>query len=92
MFQFAVIHMVKGFHVVKKAEVDVFLKFPCFLYDLTNVGNLISGSSAFSKPSLGFFVSIGAQFQVIWEKENSLAILITGLATSHLLLPVCRLR
>ena len=50
--QFAVIHTVKGFSVVSEAEVDVFLEFPCFLYDPTSVGNLISGSSAFSKPSL----------------------------------------
>ena len=63
--QFVVIHTVKGFHIVKKAEVDVFLKFSCFLYDLINVVILISGSSAFSKPSLGFFISIGAKFQVI---------------------------
>ena len=41
--------------VVKEAEVDVFLKFPCFFYDPTNVGNLISGSSAFSKLSLYFW-------------------------------------
>ena len=47
-----VIHTVKGFGVVNKAEVDVFLKFSCFFYDLTDVGNLISGSSAFSKSSL----------------------------------------
>ena len=40
----------KGFHVVNEAEVDVFLKFPCFLYDPVNAGNLISDSSAFSKP------------------------------------------
>ena len=46
------IHTVKGFSIVLEAEVDVFLEFPCFLYDPTNVGNLISGSSAFSKPSL----------------------------------------
>ena len=46
------IHTVKGFSVVNEAEVDVFLKFPCFLYDPTNVGNLISGSSAFSKPNV----------------------------------------
>ena len=46
------IHTVKGFSVVNEAEVDVFLEFPCFLYDPTNVGNLISGSSAFSKPIL----------------------------------------
>jgi len=38
--------------VVSEAEVDVFLEFPCFLYDPVNVSNLISGSSAFSKPSL----------------------------------------
>ena len=50
--QFVVIHTVKGFHVVNEAEVDVFLEFPCFYYDPMNVGNLISGSSAFSKPSL----------------------------------------
>ena len=50
--QFVVIHTVKGFHIVNKTEVDVFLEFPCFLYDPTNVGNLISGSCAFSKPSL----------------------------------------
>ena len=45
------IHTVKGFSVVNEGEVDLFLEFPCFLYDPTNVGNLISGSSAFSKPS-----------------------------------------
>ena len=45
-------HTVKGFSVVNEAEVDVFLEFPCFLYDPTDVGNLISGSSAFSKSSL----------------------------------------
>ena len=50
--QFVVIHTVKGFRIVNKTEVDVFLEFPCFLYDPTNVGNLISGSCAFSKPSL----------------------------------------
>ena len=50
--QFVGIHTVKGFHVVNEAEGDAFLEFPCFLYDLTNVGNLISGSSAFLKPRL----------------------------------------
>ena len=50
--QFVMIHTVKGFIGVNKTEVDVFLEFPCFLYDPANVGNLISGSSAFSKPSL----------------------------------------
>ena len=43
------IHTVKGFDIVSKAEVDVFLELPCFLNDATDVGNLISGSSAFSK-------------------------------------------
>ena len=53
IFQFSVIHIVKGFHVVNEAEVDVFfLKFPYFLYDPMNVWYLISGSSAFSKTSL----------------------------------------
>ena len=43
--QFVVINTVKGISVVNEAEVDVFLEFPCFFYDPTNVGNLISGSS-----------------------------------------------
>ena len=50
--QFVVIHTVKGFSVVDEVEVDVFLELPCFLHDPVNVDNLISGSSAFSKPSL----------------------------------------
>ena len=50
--QFVVIHTVKGFGIVNKAEVDVFLEFSCFFYDPADVGNLISGSSAFSKFSL----------------------------------------
>ena len=50
--QFVVIHTVKVFSVVNEAEVDVFLEFPCFLYDPTNIGNLNSGSSAISKSSL----------------------------------------
>ena len=53
--QFVMIHTVKGFTVVNEIEVDVFLKFPCFLYDPENVENLISGSSSFSKPSLNFW-------------------------------------
>ena len=50
--EFAVIHTVKGFGVVNKAEVDVFLELPCFFNDPVDVGSLISGSSAFSKSSL----------------------------------------
>ena len=49
---FVVIHTVKGFSVVNEAEVDVFLDFPCFSFDPKDVGNLISGSSAFSKSRL----------------------------------------
>ena len=45
-------HTVKGFSIINESEVDVFQEFPCFLYDPTNIGYLISGSSAFSKPSL----------------------------------------
>ena len=50
--QFVVIHTVNSFSVVNEAEVDVFLEFSCFFDDSVNVGNLISGSSAFSKSSL----------------------------------------
>ena len=46
------IHTVKGFGIVNKAEIDVFLEFSCFFHDPVNVGSLISGSSAFSKTSL----------------------------------------
>ena len=53
--QFVVTHPVKGFGVVNKAEVDVFLEFSCFFDDPTGVGNLISGSSAFSKTSLNIW-------------------------------------
>ena len=50
--QFVVIHTVKGFNVINEAEVDVFLEFSCFFYNPMDVGDLISGSSAFSKASL----------------------------------------
>ena len=50
--QFIVIHTVKGFGIINKAEVDAFLEFSCFFYGPTDAGNLISGSSAFSKTSL----------------------------------------
>ena len=45
--QFVVIYTVKGFSIVNKAEIDAFLELSCFFYDSTDVGNLISGSSAF---------------------------------------------
>ena len=50
--QFVLIHTVKGFGIVNKAEIDAFLEFSCFFYDLMDVGNLISGFSTFSKSSL----------------------------------------
>ena len=53
--QFVVIHTVKGFGVVNKADIDVFLELSCFFHDPTIVGNLISGSSAFSKSSLNMW-------------------------------------
>ena len=52
-----IFHTVKGFSIVSETEVDVFLEFPCFLYDRANVGNLISGSSAFSNYPQSCFVS-----------------------------------
>ena len=54
--QFVVIHPVKGFGVVNKAEIDGFLELSCFFYDPTDVGNLISGSSTFSKSSLNIWM------------------------------------
>ena len=53
--QFIVIHTVKGFGVVNKAEIDVFLELSCFFDDPADVGNLISGSSTFSKTSLNIW-------------------------------------
>ena len=53
--QLIVIHTVKGFGIVNKAEIDVFLEISCFLNDPANVDNLISGSSAFSKASLNIW-------------------------------------
>ena len=77
--QFAVIYTVKDFGVVNKSEVDVFLQLSCFFYDLTDVGNLISGSSAFSKSSLNiwkFTVHIVLKpvledFTSLWDEYNS---------------------
>ena len=53
--QVAVFHTVKGFGIVNKAEIDVFLEISCFFDDPADVGNLISGSSAFSKTSLNIW-------------------------------------
>ena len=53
--QFVVIHTIKGFGIVNKAEVDVFLELSCFFYDPADVGYLISGSFVFSKPILNLW-------------------------------------
>ena len=53
--QFVVMHTVKGFSAVNEAEVDIFLEFSYLFYDPTDVGNLISGSPAFSKSSLNIW-------------------------------------
>ena len=53
--QFIVIHTVKGFDIVNKAKIDIFLELSCLFYDPTDVGNLISGSSTFSKSSLNIW-------------------------------------
>ena len=80
--QFVVIHIVKGFGIVNEAEIDVFLELSYFFYDATDPGNLISGSSAFSKSSLNiwnFMVHVllkpGLEtfehyFASVWEKCN----------------------
>ena len=53
--QFVVIHTVKGFGIMNKAKIDVFLELPCFFHDPVDVGNLISGFTAFSKSSLNIW-------------------------------------
>ena len=60
--QFAVIHRVKGISIVNETEVDVFLKFPCFFCNPTNIGNLVFVSSAFSKSSLNIW-----RFMYCWS-------------------------
>ena len=65
--QFIVIHTVKGFGTINEAEIDVFLELSCFFHDPADVGNLISGSSAFSKTSLNI-----KKFMVhVWIWVNS---------------------
>ena len=67
------IHTVKGFSIVNEAEVDVFLEFSCFFNDPMDVGNLISGSSAFSKSSTGStggYKSLGARKHMWKERDN----------------------
>ena len=85
-FQFAVIHIVKDFSIVNEAEVDDFLELPCFLHDPTNVDDLISGFSAFSKPSLSIWKSsvqillkpslkdIGHNLASMWNENNCMVV------------------
>ena len=76
--QFIVVHTVKGFGIVNKAEVDIFLERSCFFDDPVDVGNLISGSSAFSKTSLNiwkFMVHVVLEnfehyFASVWDEFN----------------------
>ena len=70
--QFIVIHTVEGFGLVNKAEIDVFLELSCFFNDPADVGNLISGSSAFSESSLNIwkFSHLNAEFQTIARRDK----------------------
>ena len=74
--EFVVIHTVKGFGIVNKAERDVFLELSCFFHDPEDVGNLISGSSAFSKTSLNFLKMWYAEHSLkMWYAENYVIII-----------------
>ena len=55
------VHTIKGFDIVNKAEIDVFLELSCFFHDPADVGNLISGSSAFSESSLYVLDVLGSR-------------------------------
>ena len=67
--QFIVIHTVKGFGIVNKAEIGVFLELSCFFDDPADVGNLISGSSAFSKNQLEHLEVHGSRIAEAWLGE-----------------------
>ena len=69
--QFIVIHTVKGFGIVIKTEIEVFLELSCFILDPADVGNLISGSSPFSKTSLNISI-LSSPFSVLNTTEASL--------------------
>ena len=86
--QFIVIHTVKGFGIVNKAEVDVFLELSCFFHDPADVCNLISGSSAFSKTSLNIrkFILFSIVVILIYIPTNSAR----GFPFLHILSSICR--
>ena len=67
--QFTVVHTVKGFGIVNKAEIDAFLELSCFFYDPADVGNLVSGSSAFSKTSFVHQEVHGSHIAEAWLGE-----------------------
>ena len=67
--QFIVIHTVKGFGIINKAKIDVFLELSCFFHDPADVGNLISGSSAFSKTSLNIWKFTVSRTAEAWLGE-----------------------
>ena len=69
IFQFIVIHTVKGFGLVNKGEIDIFLEVSCFFYDPMDVDNLISGSSAFSKSSLNIWKFMVSHTVEAWLGE-----------------------
>ena len=83
--QFFVIHTVKGFGIVNKAEIDVFLELSCLSGDPVDVGNLISGSSAFSKSSLNIWRILSITLLeceisvIVQEFEHSLALPFFGI-------------
>ena len=67
--QFIVIHTIKGLGIVDKAEIDVFLELSCFFHDPEDVGNLISGSSAFTKTSLNIWKFMVSRIAEAWLGE-----------------------
>ena len=67
--QFIVIHTVKGFGIVNKAEIDIFLELSCFIYDPTDVGSLISSSSVFSKTQLEYLEVHSSHIAEAWLGE-----------------------
>ena len=87
LFQFLKIHTVKGFSVVNEIKVDVFLEFPCFIYDPANVGNLISGSSSFSNPNLSIWKFSLVTILLPKEKNSGHVFRASCFPTSNILRP-----
>ena len=104
-FPVCVIHTVKGFGIVNNAEVDVFLEFSCFIYNPKDVGNLISGSFAFSKTSMKYLEVHGSRIaeawllsipvlayemsEIVWWFEHSLALPFFGIGMKTDLFQSC---